>query len=264
MRVYFYVLISGILGLNPFSPIERSLEQKLMKIASGAEAAFVHIEASRFAFLFRGYCRRVIVEIRGLKVGDLRIELLRAESRGFVFSPFQTFIRNRARLGSVGEAHWFVTILDEDLEAYIIARSPLARGLQVRIDSDCVTLRRPSGLASLLGLREPLSMCGRLVISEEKNLLLDLDHVKAFGVGPGKGVLRPLIGLINPILSRTDFNRMFSRAKAEPVAHLKLKANFEEIAMEPGHAVVSGVILSTKREKKAAVKNAGTEQKAGR
>lgn len=245
MRVYFYVIISAILGLEPFTPIERALEKKLMARIADLEVVRIRIEASRFIFLLFGLCRRVTIEMRGLHIGgSLRLDVLMIVSESFRFAPFTTFILNTPSIISAGHTKWQTRILDEDLEEYFQSRGPLLRGIEVRIDPECVTLRRTSGLAALLTPREPLSIGGKLILSGEKDVLLDLEHIHAFGIGPNRPLLKTALKIVNPILTSNDLARLLSRAATGPLEKVRLKAAFENINMGAGYVDISGKIFA--------------------
>jgi hypothetical protein len=262
MRVYFYIIISAILGLEPFTPLERALEKKLLSKIGGLESARVRIEASRFRFIVFGLCGRVTVEMRGLRIGNLRVESFRIESDRFRIAPFATFVLNRPRILNAGPTCWEMQVRDEDLESYFGDRGPLLRGVEVRIDPECVTMRRPSGLAALLGLGEPLSVCGRVVLGEKNELLLDLDHLQTFGIGPNRRLLNSALRIVNPILTSGEINRLLERAQIDPLERVALEASFEQIRMDTGHLDILGTIAAVPKKTQKG-NRAGKTQKYG-
>ena len=249
MRVYFYVLISALLGLDPFAPIEKSLEKRLMAGIAGLESAAVKFTATRLEFLFRGLCRGVVVEMRGLPTGAVKIDSFRIEAGNFRFSPFFTFVRDQARVYGAEFANWTMRILDEDVQDYFASRGPLLRGVTVHIEPEAVTIRRASSIAEALNLREPLSICGCLVLDAHKNVALDLEHVKTFGIGPGRPLLHAALKLVNPILTASEINRILNKTEGGPLASVKLKAAFDNIRMDHGHIDLFGTITANRRRK---------------
>ncbi|HOO57240.1 MAG TPA: hypothetical protein PLN69_10480 [bacterium] len=247
MRVYIYVLLSAILGLKPFAPIEQSLEETLMSSVPGLESVSIRIDASRLAFLFLGYCRRVNVELRGVFAGPLRIAVFRIDSRGFRFRPFSTFVRNRPRVRGARLTRWNLRIYDDDLESFLDAKGPILRGTCIQINNDGVTVRRHSTLASLLKLKEPVSLFGRLVLNEKRAVMLELDHLKTFGVEAASPFLKSVLKVINPILIPDDINRMLRKTPSEFFENIDLSIGFEDICMEKGYVFVCGRMLTTKR-----------------
>ena len=147
-------------------------------------------------------------------------------------------------LRGAGKTSWELRVLDEDLESFFDERGPMLRGTEVRIDPERVTLRRPSGLASLLSLREPLSLSGKLKLNEKKEVVLELEHLQSFGIAPGKPLMRTALSLINPILTSGDINRKLRSISAEPLRHVSLSTRFEELCMETGHMYVCGEITA--------------------
>jgi hypothetical protein len=244
MRIYLYVIISAILGIEPFTPLERALEKKLMDRIAGLEVVRVRIQASRFLFLIFGLCKRVTIEMRGLRVESLCLDAFSIESESFRLAPFMTFVLNNPRIISAGITKWDIRVLDKDLEEFFRSRGPILRGMEVRIDPECVTLRRSSDLTALLKLREPLSVCGKLILSEKKDVLLDIDHFSAFGIGPNRPLLKTALKIVNPILTSDDLTRFLSRATTGPLEKVKLKAAFENIKMDAGHVDISGEIFA--------------------
>lgn len=249
MRVYFYILISAILGLDPFAPIEKSLEKQLMDKIAGLESATVKFAASRFNFIFRGLCDKVIVEMRGLPTGAIKLESFRIEVDNFRFSPFYTFVRNDARVYGAKIANWTIRILDEDIQDYILDRGPLMKGITVQIEPEAVTLRRSSAIAEALNLDDPFSMSGCLILDGDKNVALDLRHVKTFGIGPERPFLRVVLKLVNPILTSSEINKILNKTEGGPLASVKLKASFENICMDSGHIDLYGTIIAEPKPK---------------
>jgi len=243
------MLISAILGLDPFAPIEQSLEKQLMEKIAGLESASVRITATRFGFIIFGYCRRVIVEMRGLPVNSLRVDSFKIEAESFRFRPFHTFVLNRPRVVASGNVLWNLRVLDSDIEQFIDSRGPFLRGVEVKIEPEGVTLCRSSAIAAALNLKEPLSLGGRLALNHHKSVCLELDHLHTFGIGPGKRLLNSALNLVNPILTRSDINRILSRTQGGPLESVKLSAEFENICMESGHIDIHGWITAEKAPK---------------
>jgi hypothetical protein len=251
MRVYFYVLISAILGLDPFAPIEHSLEKQLSEKIAGLDSVSIKICASRLAFLFLGICRTVTVEMRGLPTDALRIDSFRIVAEKFRFKPFSTFILNRPIVLG-GETKWNIRITDTDIQEYIVSRGPLLRGVTVHIEPEIVTLRRSSSIATALNMKEPLSVSGCLVLDDNKNVALDLEHFHSFGIGPGRTLLKSVLRLVNPILPASDINRLLNKPQDGPLESVKLTAAFENICMDHGHIDVHGSINAERIPKKEA------------
>ncbi len=256
MRVYLYVLISALLRLDPFAPIERSLEQQLMDKITGLEAASITITASRLGFLLFGFCRRIVVEMRGLPVNALRVDSFKIEAESFRFRPFYTFVLNRPLVVACGDVLWNLRVLDSDIEHYIDSRGPFMKGVEVKIEPEVVTLRRSSSIAVALNLKEPLSLSGRLTLNQNRNVCLELDHLHTFGIGPGKRLLNTALNLINPILTRSDINRILSRTQDGPLESVKLSAEFENIYMDNGHIDIHGWIIAEKSAKQDKLRRA--------
>ncbi|MFA6449271.1 MAG: hypothetical protein WCX65_07390 [bacterium] len=250
MRVYFYVLISALLGLDPFAPIERSLEKQLRDKIAGLESAAVKISATRLGFLFLGICRSVTVEMSGLPTGAIRIDSFKITAGKFRFSPFSTFVLNKPIVRGGGDTRWTIRLLAVDIQEYITSRGPFLRGVVVRIEPESVTLKRSSSIAAALSLKEPFSVSGCLALDAKNNVALDLEHLHSFGVGPGRPLLKTILRLVNPILTAADINRLLSKTQGGPLDSVKLTAAFEEICMDHGHIDLQGSIAAEPAPKK--------------
>ncbi len=250
MRVYFYVIISWIIGLDPYAPIEKSLEKRLMDAVPGIESAHIRISASRFMFLMFGKCRGVTVELRAARVSGLRLDFFSFVSTGFRFNPFSTFFLNRPVILEAGDTEWTIRVLEEDLEDFLDTKGPLLKGAEVSITPERITLCRPSSLAALLHLKEPLSLSGRIAIDEKKCVVLDLSFVQSFGISPARPLLKTILNIVNPILTPGDVNRLLNKVESGPLSSVKLKALFEEILMLQNHILISGRLLSERVPKK--------------
>ena len=242
MRVYLYILLSALLGLPPFRPIEQSLEERMTGGADGVEGALVRISAARLSFLFLGFCRRVVVEVRGLRFKGLRTEAFRIEIEGLRLRPFQTFIMNRARVRGADSVTWSITLRDEDLEAYIRSKGPPAAGVQVRFAPEGVTLHRPAGLASLFSLTETFTLCARLRVNRRKDLYLEMDHLSAFGFSPGRIFARAISTIVNPVIEAKAISGLLASNEIEVLENLAPYTTLENITLETGKAMVKGAV----------------------
>lgn len=242
MRVYIYVLLSAFFGLSAFRPIERHLENRFKRKVEGLEDARVKIHATRLGFLFAGFIRKVTVELTGLRIAGLRAELFRVEAEDVRIRTFYTFVRGRARIRNAGDTFWLLRILDEDLEDFFKTKGVLLGNIEVKIDEEWVTLRRTAGIAALLSL-EAFNLRGRLAISEQRDLLLELDHFSAFGISPGRPFRETVMGLANPLIKAVDINRLIKRNPVEVLENVKPHTTLEDIRLSPGRAEVLGEIV---------------------
>ncbi|MFH1537831.1 MAG: LmeA family phospholipid-binding protein [bacterium] len=242
MRVYIYVLLSALFGLSPFRPIEKHLENRFKRKVEGLEEARVKIYASRFGFLFTGFIRKVIVELSGLRVGGLRTEAFIVKAKDIRFRPFSTFIRGRTRVRNAGDTTWLLRIQEGDFEDFFNSKGPLLGKMEVKIDGEWITLRRTAGIAKLLSL-EAFNLRGRLTLSEQKNVMLELDHVSAFGISPGRPFRDTIMGLANPLIKAVDINRLIKRNPIEVLEGVKPHTILEDIRLSPGQADVLGEII---------------------
>lgn len=254
MRLYLYVILSFFLRLPTYAPLERELERMLMESVPGLDEAKVSLRTPRWKFLFMGLFERVNVELRGLEVGGgLRLDRMCAAGQYVRVFPWLTFFLGHARLRSAGEIIWNFSIGQEDLEKFFAGKGPILRGTKVSITPECITLRRGMGLAgALLDIGEPLCLVGKLEVREDANIHLDLHQVKAFGISPGRSLLGPIMGLINPVVRSTDLNRTLKKISVDVLEGLVLHNRFMEISLYAGCAEVHSELFVMKKKPRPA------------
>jgi len=242
LRVYIYIILSTFLFLPPFYPLERELERRITEDTEGAEGARVRIHASRFSFLLFGFCRKVVIETRGLQLRNLRTDKFTVTIKGIRFRPFSTFILGRARVRGAASINWSLRFLDEDLEKYIRYKGVPLSNIQVRIDPQWITLHQPAGIISLFSLPETFTLRGCLKIGEKKDVLLELDRISAFGISPGKTLNTTVGAIINPIVEAKAINSLLARNPIEVLEGVVPRTELENIRLDTGKAVINGSV----------------------
>lgn len=246
MRVYIYVLLSALLGLPPFRPIEKHIEKLLRGKVSGLEDVRVSIHATRIGFLFTGIIRRIEIELSGLEVKGLRAEKFNIGACDVRFRPFDAFVRERMRVLAAGDINWLLRILEKDLEGFFNTQGILLNKMKVTIGDNIVSFRRSAGIAQLFSV-DALALTGRLKLSEQRDVLLELDRVSAFGVSPGRPFRDAIMSLANPLLRAADINRLIKRNQIKMLENLKPHSVLEDIAITPGQVDISGELFLLKR-----------------
>lgn len=245
MRVYLYIILSYFLFLPAFRPIEKNLEEKLMNGMPELESARVRIDALRPGFLLLGYCRRVEIELRGLRVGGLRTEYFYIEINRLKFRPFMTFVRGVARVRAAGVTRWKLGISDAGLQEFLASRGPVLRSVTVKMEPDGITLHRPAGIAKLFSIKETFTLCGRLCVSVRNNVRLELSRVSAFGFSPMQSLVQTIVSIANPIVKGEDINRMLQRNPIEVLENRMPETKLQDIELSEGAVEVRGIIELT-------------------
>ncbi len=244
MRVYFYVLISAILRLPAFAPIEKSIEGTIMGKLETAADVRVRISAGRLAFLFKGICKRVIIEVRGLSVSGMKFNMFRIEIDGLRYDPYSTFVKNKARLIDADNCTYHINILDNDLQEFIRLKSPVLSKVNITVDEDWVTIHRPaSGLAAILGFKEAFTLRGRLRVNPSKNIFLDIDRVSTFSIKANKRVIDTVTTLINPIIRARDISRLMQAKSVEIIEGKYPTLTLHDIRLDVGEVDLKGRIV---------------------
>lgn len=243
MRVYVYVILSALLGLPAFAPIERELERKIKAMTAGLDGIRVRIEATRLGFLFSGFCDRVEVELHGIKLGGLRTENFKVNAEALLFRPWSTFVKGKTIVRGAGAVKWSLRILAEDLETFIRVKGHGLAGITVSIDDTGITLHRPAGIARLFSLKETFTVRGMLhVKGKNADVCLDVDHFSAFGFAPGRRIMNVILNIINPIVKSADINSLMQKNKIEMLENVTPSTSFDSIVLGAGAADIFGAV----------------------
>lgn len=248
MRIYIYVIISWFLRLPAFAPIERHIEGILNEKIQGLEGASVRIHASRLAFLM-GKAKLLEVELRGMTiVSGLRLDSFTVRAYNLHVYPWLTYAGNKPKIRSVGDVLWTVALKQEDLENFFATKGPVLRGMRVRINPECVLLERGLGFAGVLfGSATPFQLAGKLTVCDP-DIHLHLHALNAFGVSPGKAILKTVLALVNPVVKAADINRSLARADIEPLHGHTIRNRFFDIILNEGSAELHGELVIFKSE----------------
>ena len=243
MRIYIYVILSFFLRMPAFAPIERELERMILDKSEGLDFVRIRIHSTRWRFLL-GRIRLLEVELEGLRIASgLRLERFRVEAHDLHVYPWQTYVRDDARLRSVDDVIWRLVLNQADLEKFFSGMGPLMRGTHVTITPEGISLDRGLGIAeALLDLKNPFKLAGRLEV-REPDIHLILHRVHALGFSPNQTILKTVLALVNPVVRAADINRMLRRADIRLLRDHKIHNEFRNIELRDQEAEILGELI---------------------
>lgn len=172
-----------------------------------------------------GKVKRLNLKLEDFHLAGLRVETLEAQIPDCRFDLGLAKRSKKIRLSQSGTGRGSVTLLEDDLEAFILKKFSEIKEVQVRLEDGLATVE---GNGEFLILKAAFKVQARLIAVEGTKLTLVDPKIEFDGVQADPQAAQVLLNILNPVV---DLNRDLKLHGAVSVS---------EITLEDGRLVASG------------------------